>query len=44
MYPPNLKFILFFYTDIIKLFSCGKAYYRTFHLDAENDVLYVGAM
>jgi len=30
--------------DHVKLFTCGKNYYRTFHLDAENDVLYVGAM
>jgi len=25
-------------------FSCGKLYYRTFHLDQQRNVLYVGAM
>lgn len=26
------------------LFTCGKLYYRTFHLDQQRNVLYVGAM
>lgn len=25
-------------------FTCGKLYYRTFHLDQQRNVLYVGAM
>ncbi|XP_015783245.1 semaphorin-2A [Tetranychus urticae] len=28
----------------VREFSCGKLYYRTFHLDPRRDVLYVGAM
>jgi len=30
--------------DHIRSLSCGKLYYRTSYLDAERDVLYVGAM
>lgn len=30
--------------DIAHQFSCGKLYYRTFHLDQQRNVLYVGAM
>lgn len=33
-----------FPTDHIREFSCGRLYYRTFHLDTKRDVLYVGAM
>src|SRR5437016_3127693 len=28
----------------VRLFSCGKLHYRTFHLDQRHDALYVGAM
>jgi len=28
----------------VREFTCGKLYYRTFHLDEERDALYVGAM
>lgn len=28
----------------IKEMTCGKLYYRTFHMDERRDVLYVGAM
>jgi len=31
-------------TDHIRSLSCGKLYYRTSYLDAQRDVLYVGAM
>lgn len=31
-------------TDHVREFSCGKLYYRTFHMDEERDALYVGAM
>lgn len=27
-----------------QIFTCGKLYYRTFHLDQARNVLYVGAM
>lgn len=27
-----------------QVFTCGKLYYRTFHLDQQRNVLYVGAM
>lgn len=30
--------------DHVRDFTCGKLYYRTFHLDERRDVLYVGAM
>lgn len=35
---------LFFFAENVREFTCGKLYYRTFHLDEERDVLYVGAM
>ena len=31
-------------TSGVQSFSCGKLYYRTFHLDQQRNVLYVGAM
>lgn len=30
--------------DHVREFTCGKLYYRTFHLDEDRDALYVGAM
>lgn len=30
--------------DVSHQFTCGKLYYRTFHLDQQRNVLYVGAM
>ncbi|XP_044756007.1 semaphorin-2A isoform X1 [Coccinella septempunctata] len=30
--------------DHVREFTCGQLYYRTFHLDAKRDSLYVGAM
>jgi hypothetical protein len=30
--------------DHVREFTCGKLFYRTFHLDEERDALYVGAM
>ncbi|XP_042239882.1 semaphorin-2A-like [Homarus americanus] len=31
-------------TDHVREFSCGRLYYRTFHMDETRDTLYVGAM
>lgn len=31
-------------SENVREFTCGKLYYRTFHLDEERDALYVGAM
>lgn len=31
-------------SDVSHQFTCGKLYYRTFHLDQQRNVLYVGAM
>lgn len=31
-------------TDHVRELSCGRIYYRTFHLDENRDTLYVGAM
>lgn len=31
-------------TNVGQIFTCGKLYYRTFHLDQQRNVLYVGAM
>lgn len=39
-----LFFSFFFFAENVREFQCGKQYYRTFHLDEERDVLYVGAM
>ncbi|KAL5242028.1 hypothetical protein ACI65C_009438, partial [Semiaphis heraclei] len=30
--------------DHVRELSCGRMYYRTFHLDENRDTLYVGAM
>lgn len=38
----NMSFCLI--AENVREFTCGKLYYRTFHLDEERDVLYVGAM
>lgn len=32
------------FPDHVREFSCGKLYYRTFHMNEDRDVLYVGAM
>lgn len=37
-------FTFLFFADHVREFSCGKLFYRTFHLDEERDALYVGAM
>jgi hypothetical protein len=39
-----IHFVLFFVAEHLRSFTCGKLYYRTFHMDAKRDVLYVGAM
>lgn len=33
-----------FIAEHVREFTCGKLYYRTFHLDDERDTLFVGAM
>lgn len=38
----SLGFSLF--ADHVREFTCGKLYYRTFHMNEERDSLYVGAM
>jgi hypothetical protein len=35
---------LFIIPDHVREFTCGKLFYRTFHLDEDKDALYVGAM
>ena len=42
----QILYVLFysFIADHIRSFTCGKLYYRTSYLDAQRDVLYVGAM
>lgn len=35
---------LFILADHVREFTCGKLFYRTFHLDEERDALFVGAM
>lgn len=37
---PSLSFV----ADHVREFTCGKLYYRTFHMNEERDSLYVGAM
>lgn len=37
-------FFVFPFSENVREFTCGKLYYRTFHLDEERDALYVGAM
>lgn len=39
-----LWFLFIVILENVREFSCGKLYYRTFHLDEERDTLYVGAM
>lgn len=40
----NLFLLFLFFSDHVREFTCGKLFYRTFHLDEERDALYVGAM
>lgn len=35
---------LFLLSDHVREFTCGRLYYRTFHMDEARDMLYVGAM
>lgn len=39
-----LSFFFLVISDHVREFTCGKLYYRTFHLDEDRDALYVGAM
>lgn len=41
---PSLFFSLSLFADHVREFTCGKLYYRTFHMNEERDSLYVGAM
>lgn len=41
---PIFLSLSFFLADHVREFTCGKLYYRTFHLNEERDSLYVGAM
>lgn len=40
----SLFLSLSFVADHVREFTCGKLYYRTFHMNEERDSLYVGAM
>ena len=37
-------FLLVLILDHVREFTCGKLYYRTFHMEENHDALYVGAM
>ena len=42
---PTISCSQFHQADLVGLqFTCGKLYYRTFHMDQQRNVLYVGAM